>query len=148
MSLQFKTGYTTYMLAEIIIDQLEVSTIIGIHPHERETKQTLHVSLSLKYDIKQAALHDCIDDALDYDQLSKKITHFLENSSFFLIEACADKLANLILEHSIIEQVSLFLYKPSAIKNAKRVGIKLLKQQNKTPKEALQESPSPSLHWD
>ena len=138
------------MLAEIIIDQLETKTIIGIHPHERETKQDLQLSLSFKYDIKKAALNDCILEAIDYDQLSKKIIHFLENSSFYLIETCADKIADLILDCPAIEQVSLFLYKPSALKNAKRVGIKLLKQQekNKTRKEVREATAPPTLNWD
>ena len=142
------------MIADIIIDQLELSTIIGIHPHERANKQPLHLSLALKYDISKASCSDLIDDALDYDHLSQKISQFVNNSSFFLIEKAAHDIATFILSDQRILEVSLFLYKPNALKSAKRVGIKLLKKQQLTKKDleksTYYEMPNQnaSLNWD
>ena len=54
------------MLAEIIIDELAVETIIGCLPHERITKQPLTISLSIQYDISHVAQTDNIEDAMNY----------------------------------------------------------------------------------
>ena len=117
------------MHAEIIIDELIVNTIIGIHSHERNNKQPLCISLSFQYDIEKATQNDDMNNAIDYDALSKKIKKHVELKAFKLIETCAKSIANLILENENIQKVSLFVYKPNALKNAKRVGIKLIQEQ-------------------
>jgi len=134
------------MKAEIIIDELIVNTIIGIHPHEREYKQPLHISLSFQYNTEKAVKSDSVDDSVDYDQLSQQIKSFVEHHSFQLIETCAEKIADLVLENKTIQKVSLFVYKPHALEDAKRVGIKILREQTK------EISPTPHenvlLNWD
>mgnify|MGYP001198023332 CR=1 FL=1 len=113
------------MLAEIIIDELEVETIIGCLPHERITKQPLTISMSIQYDISHVAQTDHIDDAMNYAVLTADIKSFVENSEFQLLEGMATHIFDIIFKRSQVTQASLFIYKPQAIKGVKRVGIKL-----------------------
>ena len=136
------------MLAEIIIDQLKVETIIGVNPEERVKKQPIIISLSFHTDIKNAAKTDELKDSVDYDQLSKNIISMVETSSFNLIEALAEEVALLVLTDQRIKTVSLFIYKPLAIKNANRVGIKLVKHQQEKMVENSKKQSSNQLTWD
>ena len=123
------------MLAEIIVDELKVDAIIGVNPEERTIKQPLHISLSFQTDIEKAAETDDIKSSVDYDYLTQNVKRFVEQSSFQLIETLAEEVAHLILSDQRIHSLSLFIYKPNAIKDAKRVGIKILRQQKmKRPK--------------
>lgn len=136
------------MLAEIIIDQLKVETIIGVNPDERVKKQPIVISLSFHTDIKSAAETDELKDSVDYDQLSKNITTMVETSSFNLIEALADAVASLVLADQRVKTVSCFIYKPLAVKNANRVGIKLVKHQKSAVVENSMQQSSNDLCWD
>ena len=64
------------MLAEIIIDELTVKTIIGCNPEERVTPQTLTISLAIQYDIKLPATTDNVDDTVNYFDLCNKYQSF------------------------------------------------------------------------
>ena len=69
------------------------------------------------------------------DGLTKKIKTHVEQSSYHLIETLAETIASLVLEDKRIQKVSVLLYKPQALSVAKRVGIKLLREnQKKTSK--------------
>ena len=127
------------MIAEIIIDELTIKTIIGCNPDERIIPQTITISLAIQYDIQKPSQTDNVDDALNYSDLCSKIKRFVENSEFNLIEALAEAIINIVLNHSQVIQVSLFIYKPDAIDYTKRVGLKLTRkkdiQSNSSPKE-------------
>lgn len=127
------------MIAEIIIDELTVKTIIGCNPDERISPQTITISLAIQYDIQKPSQTDNVDDALNYSDLCNKIKRFVENSEFNLIEALAESIIAIILDFSQVIQVSLFIYKPDAIDYTKRVGLKLVRkkdiQSNSSPKE-------------
>mgnify|MGYP006444406783 CR=1 FL=1 len=59
------------MIAEIIIDELSVKTIIGCNPEERISPQILTISLAIQYDIKKASATDNIDYSVNYSDLCK-----------------------------------------------------------------------------
>jgi FolB domain-containing protein len=116
------------MIAEIIIDELSVKTIIGCNPEERISPQILTISLAIQYDIKKASATDNIDYSVNYSDLCNKIKRFVENSEFNLIEALAESVVSIVFSYSQVLQVSLFIYKPDAIDYTKRVGLKLTRK--------------------
>ena len=71
---------------KIIIKDLKVSTIIGIHETERKYPQLLYINLCCYGDYQAAASHDSIDDAVDYHTISLKVASLLKENHFFLIE--------------------------------------------------------------
>ena len=135
------------MIAEIIIDELNLSCIIGCMKSERHNKQPLILSLAIKYNIKKAAQTDQIENALNYADIGQKLKHKIETSSFHLLEALSEKIISELFNYDEIIQVSLFLYKPNALSFAKRVGIK------RTETKATYSPPSVNpkdqkLQWD
>ena len=116
------------MLGEIIIDELNVSAIIGCMDSERTTKQPLTISLAIQYNMQEASATDDITKALNYAQLSEEIKTYVENSNHYILESLAQKIFDIIFSFSQSQKASLFIYKPEAISYTKRVGLKLFKE--------------------
>jgi len=109
----------------IFIRNLVIQTIIGIHPAERTTLQTVLVSLELETATTTAAACDDIVNALDYERLAQRVREFVSQAEFQLIETLAERLAALVLEDSSVMLVSVEVQKPAAIPDAETVGVRI-----------------------
>ena len=136
------------MLAEIIIDELQLSTIIGCMKNERTTKQALTLSLAIQYDISNVSKSDNIDDALNYATICHDLKEKIEHSSFHLLEALSEFIFEYLFTHHQIERVSLFIYKPNAISFTKRIGLKRVKSKADSPPTHSQSTQRNHLNWD
>ena len=114
----------------IFIRNLAIETIIGIHRAERTTPQTVLVSLELETETTTAAAYDDIDNALDYDVLAQRVSEFVSQSEFQLIETLIESIAALVLDDSRVAQVSVEVQKPEAIANAETVGVRIQRRRD------------------
>jgi dihydroneopterin aldolase len=110
------------------VDQLEItglslSTRIGIHPWEQKILQRLLVDITIPLDLSQC--NNELSKTIDYAVLSERITAFVEDQSFELIETVAEKIAMLIKTEFLAEQVTIKVCKPHAVKNAGNISIKI-----------------------
>ena len=64
----------------ILIQDLKVSTHIGITEEERADKQELKVSVWIRTDIQAIAKSDDINDAIDYAEVALKIQELGETN--------------------------------------------------------------------
>ena len=136
------------MLGEIIIDELQVTTIIGCMDSERSTKQPLTISLAIQYDMQEAAKTDTIDKALNYAQLSEDIKTYVESSQHYILEALAQKIFEIIFNYPQALKASLFIYKPNAISYTKRVGIKLSQNRSQQQTQESIANKTNTLNWN
>lgn len=100
-----------------------MDTVIGIHDWEREIRQPLVLDLEMASDIRLAAQTDSITDALDYQAVAERLTDFVRNSSFQLLETLAEACAQLVLQEFGVRWLRLAVNKPDAIGNAQSVGV-------------------------
>lgn len=107
----------------VFIRELQVNTIIGVYDWEREVRQTVVLDLEMATDNKRAAASDDIADALNYAAVSSRLTEFIENSQFQLIESMAEQVAAIVLNEFKVGWLRLRLCKPGAVAQAKDVGI-------------------------
>ncbi|TDR20534.1 dihydroneopterin aldolase [Marinicella litoralis] len=114
---------------KILIRQLKVDAIIGIHEWEKQNKQALILDLDLSFDCKPAAKSDDINDTLDYFKVCQQLTDFISASRFELIETLAEKSAQMILDYYPCKKVKLSLFKPEAINNTDAVGVRITRSQ-------------------
>lgn len=114
----------------IFINDLKIETIIGVNAWERELKQTVVIDLELYTDITPAAKSDDLSKTIDYQLLHDNLIEVVGNSKFELIEALAECIANECLQVNKVKQVKVTLKKPGAIKQAKNVGISILRSNN------------------
>jgi|TARA_B110000503_G_scaffold41670_1_gene68494 7,8-dihydroneopterin aldolase/epimerase/oxygenase len=107
----------------VYIKNLEIDTIIGIHDWERQSRRVVSIDLEMATDIRKAAKSEDILLAVDYSAVSVRLVDFVQNSEFLLIEAMAEKVAEIILHEFNIPWLRLRIGKPGAITNAADVGI-------------------------
>lgn len=114
---------------KIIVRQLQVDALIGIHGWEQQNRQPVILDMDLFYDCSDAAASDDIKDALDYFSVCEQVTRFVYSSRFELIERLAEEVAKLILKNFSCEEVKLTLLKPNAVENAQAVGLTISRSQ-------------------
>lgn len=107
----------------VYIRALEVETIIGIFDWERETKQTVSIDLEMAWDTSKPAQSEDIADALDYKSVAKRLTSFIEESEFLLVETLAEKIATILLDEFSVPWLRLRLGKPGAVTGSVDVGV-------------------------
>ncbi len=117
----------------ILINDLLVRCIIGVHEEERGEKQDVVINLAITTDLRKAGRSDRIEDALDYSALKKKIVAMADNSRFFLVEALAEAIADICLEDSAVSQVQVRVEKPTALRFARSVGVEITRKREKGP---------------
>jgi len=107
----------------VLIEGLEVRTVIGIYDWEREIRQTVRLDLEMAWDISRAGATDSIEDTLDYKAVSKRLISFVEGSSFGLIESLAEHCAAILLNEFHVPWVRLKMSKPGAVRGSENVAV-------------------------
>lgn len=107
----------------IVIQGLVVECVIGCLAWERDIKQKVSLDLVLDTDIKKAALTDDVAYCLNYDELCKDLTAYIEASDFKLIETMAERIAERVLTQYPCTALRLTVNKPGAVANAAQVGV-------------------------
>ena len=107
----------------VYIRELEVKTVIGVYDWEREIRQKVTIDLQMLSDFTEAAVNDEIEDALDYKEVAKRLTVFVEESSFKLMETLGVRIADIVQEEFGVRWLRLELGKPGAVTGSRDVGV-------------------------
>ncbi|MCR4302211.1 MAG: dihydroneopterin aldolase [Sulfuricaulis sp.] len=107
----------------IYLHDLKIECIIGVWEWERRIKQTIILDLDMAADIRRAAVSDKIGDTLNYKAVSKRLSDFVGNSQFQLVETLAEKIAELLLAEFKIQWVRVRVNKKGAVRGAGNVGV-------------------------
>ena len=117
------------MTDSIFINGLEIDTIIGVYPSERDIRQTLTFDIEMFADLKTAGVEDDLQATLDYALVSNRIISLVQQSECLLIEAVAENVCELILEDTRIERVRISITKPGVVPLASAVGCRIERTQ-------------------
>jgi dihydroneopterin aldolase len=107
----------------VYIHGLTVETVIGIFDWEREIRQKVVLDVEMAVDISPSAATEDIDRTVSYKDVSDRLTEFVEQSEFLLVETMAEEISALILAQFPVPFVRIKLGKPDAIDNARDVGV-------------------------
>ena len=110
---------------KIIIQDLKVRGILGIHDWERVTPRDIIVNVTVYADTRRAARTDDIADCVDYSTLAKKIRAHAESAARMTVEALANDLAELCLQEPKARKVVVRVDKPGAVPEAASVGVEI-----------------------
>ena len=110
---------------KVFLRGLEVEGIIGIFQWEREVRQIISVDIEMDFDNKNAAKSDSIEDALNYKLVGKRITSFIKDSKFQLVETLAENISKIIIKEFPVTTVKVTLSKPGALRGSDSVGISI-----------------------
>jgi len=107
----------------IVIRDLRVEALIGIHRRERHAPQT--VSIDLEIGVPGAAVFasDKVADTIDYEQVALGIRTLASSGHFRLVETIADRIAALLIKDFGAPWVKVSVAKVGILPNARFVGV-------------------------
>ena len=111
----------------IDVTQLEIETVLGAYPREREVLQTIYLDLALEYDFAPPACKDDLALAIDYDALTQDLAKLIRTKRFKLLETLTLVAADHLLTHYPLTRVEVTVHKPSAMARAARISATLIK---------------------
>lgn len=100
---------------EIRIEQLEVFAHHGVLAEEQEKGQIFQVNAVIYTNIHRAGLEDNLFYTIDYGQVCQFITDWMQQNTYQLLEAVAEKLSKaILLKYERVTAVELEIRKPNA----------------------------------
>lgn len=109
-------------LRHVFVNRLAVEASIGIHPHERENKQTIWLTIDAGV-LEESASAEAIGDVVCYEDMCKTATALASDGHIDLVETLAERIADRLMEDPRLVQIRVQIEKPQAIDQAASVGI-------------------------
>lgn len=113
---------------KIIIKNLKTEGILGIHQREQDTPQPIQINVVMSVDTSGAAVEDDIHQTVNYSTVAKQILQKVQSTHFYTVEALITSLADLILEHKLVQKVWLRVEKTEAVIAADSVGVEITRR--------------------
>jgi dihydroneopterin aldolase/D-erythro-7,8-dihydroneopterin triphosphate epimerase len=115
------------MSDKILIKDLLIRGIIGIHDWEREKKQDILINIEMEADCRPAGVSDDFRDAVDYRGVTKSVIALVEESGFLLVEKLAEEIARICLENPKVTLARVSVEKPGAVRFSRSVGVEVVR---------------------
>src|SRR4051812_16603685 len=80
----------------ILVRDLRVEALIGIHKRERHVRQTLSIDLDIGLPGTAVFASDKVADTIDYEQVALRIRDLAASQHFRLVETVAERVAALL----------------------------------------------------
>ena len=109
-------------LRHVFVNRLAVEASIGIHPHERENKQTIWLTIDAGV-LEESATPEAIGDVVCYEDMCRIVTALASDGHIDLVETLAERIADRLMEDPRLVQIRVQIEKPQAIDQAASVGI-------------------------
>jgi len=107
----------------ILVRDLRVEVLIGIHKRERYVAQTVSIDLDIGLPGATVFASDKVADTIDYEQVALKIKALASSGHFRLVETLADRIAKLLTDEFKAPWVKVSVAKIGILPNAKFVGV-------------------------
>ncbi len=109
----------------ILIRDLRVEVLIGIHKRERYLPQTVSIDLDIGIPGTAVFTSDKVADTIDYAQVALGIKALAGTGHFRLVETFADRIAKLLVDDFKAPWVKVSAAKIGILPNAKFVGVSI-----------------------
>jgi len=109
----------------IVIRDLRVEALIGIHKRERHVVQTLSIDLEIGIPGTAVFASDKVADTIDYEQVTLRIKALAASGHFRLVETFAERVATLLIRDFGAPWVKVSVAKIGILPNAKFVGVSI-----------------------
>jgi len=96
---------------EIHIEQLEVSSVIGVSEHERKTPQRLTINISFWPRRQTRDMEDKIGQTINYAIVAEETQRFVQDQAVNLIETLAGGLVAHLLKNFPIQKITVEIRK-------------------------------------
>lgn len=107
----------------IVIRELRVEALIGIHKRERHVAQTVSIDLDIGIPGGEVFASDKVADTIDYEQVALRIRALAGEGHYRLVETLAERIARLLLDDFGAPWVKVAVAKIGILGNARFVGV-------------------------
>ena len=125
--IKFKQKRSYIYKRKILIKDLVLKMLVGIHNFEKKKKQRVRFNLVINIDQNLIPNDKDLKSIVNYEQIIKTITKITSRKHYLLLETLAEKIFFKLFENSRIKKILLRIEKLDIIKNATSVGIELEK---------------------
>lgn len=125
----------------IVIRELLVRCVLGVDAEERREPQDVLITAALHADLRKAGASDRLEDAVDYRAVKKAILAAAERSRYRLIEALAERVAELCLAHAGVRRVDVVVEKPGSLRFARSAVVEITRGRARAARRGGRTSP-------
>ena len=125
--IKFKQKRSYSYKRKILIKDLVLKMLVGIHNFEKKKKQRVRFNLIINIDQNLIPNDKDLKSIVNYEQIIKIITKITSGKHYLLLETLAEKIFFKLFENPRIKKILLRIEKLDIIKNATSVGIELEK---------------------
>ena len=129
--LQEKSSYK--LIAEkyaVQITNLILNAKIGIHSYEKATKQPIRINIKVSITPPSSFNDNSIKNIVDYEKIVNGVKNIVTREHTNLVEALAQKIADLCLDYEMAESVIIKIEKLEIIDETDSVGIEIEYKKN------------------
>ena len=112
---------------KILIKDLVLKMLVGIHNFEKRKKQRVRFNLVINIDQNLIPNDKDLKSIVNYEQVIKTIMRITSRKHYLLLETLAEKIFLKLFENLRIKKILLRIEKLDVIKNTTSVGIELEK---------------------
>ena len=125
--IKFKQKRSYSYKRKILIKDLVLKMLIGIHNFEKKKKQRVRFNLVINIDQNLIPNDKDLKSIVNYEQVIKTIIRITSRRHYPLLETLAEKIFLKLFENLRIKKILLRIEKLDVIKNTTSVGIELEK---------------------
>ena len=111
----------------ILIKDLVLDCLIGVHRQERDGAQRVRINLDLTVLESAQPINDRLSNVLCYEELVVEVRHFATAGHINLVETFAERLADLCLVKPGVQTVRVRVEKLDVFADAASVGIEIIR---------------------
>jgi len=111
------------MSSKLVIRDLSLMALVGVHPHERTTRQP--ILINIEYWIDHYPNEDTLAETVCYETIVRDVEAIVKTSSPLLVEMLAADISRAVLADPRVSRTLVRVEKTSAISNARSVGIEI-----------------------
>ena len=111
-------------IRHVFIRDLLLEAQVGVHRHERGTKQPVRINIDLAVE-DTVALDDRLESVVDYEAIVRKIRSMIDNGHINLAETLAERIADACFEDPRVRIARVRVEKFSALANAESAGVEI-----------------------
>ena len=117
----------------IIVRDLRIEVLIGIHRREQHAAQTVSLDLDIGLPGETVFASDRVADTIDYEQVALRIKALASTGHFRLVETLAERIARLLIDEFGAPWVKVNAAKIGILPNAKFVGVSIERKRGQDP---------------
>ena len=112
---------------KVIINDLILNILVGIHNFEKKKKQRVKFNIEIVTSPYISPNNKDLNSILNYEDVVSKIEKLTNSKHHELLEDIAEGIFNIIFENKLVKRINLKIEKIDILKKTKSVGIEVSK---------------------